>query len=261
MRQMSVRALLPTVALLTALGLAGCGNKPTAAADDPSAAPPATAVNCHGGPDGWPVGAMAGGIDSRHPREDLATALSALVASTGIDAPFALADLGPEDMADGPWFVLAETDTEATLASGPWTTDGPGEDGQYVNLTLKGGRWKADGWGNCPLLSPVPPAGKSWVEVAAADGLDRESATLEVLVTERQCASGRDPQPHLLEPTVVETAEDVTVTWTSAVVSGVADCQGNPAAPMTLDLDEPLGDRALLDASRWPARVVVPALS
>ncbi|HVK29848.1 MAG TPA: hypothetical protein VM575_16030 [Nocardioides sp.] len=256
---MSVSALPGPAAALAALLLASCGTEPTAAPDGAPAAPQETRVSCGDGPDGWPVSAMAHGIDSRHAREDIAAGLTALVSGAGIDAPRALADLDAGEMADGPWLVLAETQDDVTVASGPWTVGGPGRDGQYIHLALRDGAWTVDGWGDCAVLSPALPAGQSWVEVAAADGLDRHSTKLAVLVTERQCASGRDGRAHLLEPTVVETPDDVTVTWTSQAVAHGATCQGNPPAPMTIDLAEPLGDRALLDGSRWPARVVVPA--
>jgi hypothetical protein len=73
-----------------------------------------------------------------------------------------------------------------------------------------------------------------------------------VLVNELQCASGRDPSEFLEDPRVEETPESVTVFWTSQPVVGGADCQGNPSVERTIELDEPLGDRQLLDGSSYP---------
>lgn len=47
------------------------------------------------------------------------------------------------------------------------------------------------------------------------------------------------------------TADTVTVYWTSEP-PGTAECPSNPAVATTLTLPEALGERRLLDGSRWP---------
>ena len=91
------------------------------------------------------------------------------------------------------------------------------------------------------------------VSPAAVDG-----AATEVIVDvhETACTSARDPGPFLDEPAVVSTDESVTVYWTSEPPVGGANCPGNPTSQQVLTLDEPLGDRPLLDGSRWPPVLV-----
>ncbi len=55
---------------------------------------------------------------------------------------------------------------------------------------------------------------------------------------------------------VVEAADAVTVYWTSDAIEGAAGCPGNPVVRRVVKLDQPLGNRELLDGSSWPAAPV-----
>ena len=94
------------------------------------------------------------------------------------------------------------------------------------------------------------------MEVRAARDLDPTSTTLSLRLREASCTGARDPRPHLGTPEVVETDESVTIRWTSAAIDGAATCQANTWVPGTVELAAPLGDRVLLDASRWPAHPI-----
>ncbi|MBA3266073.1 MAG: hypothetical protein H0T14_06840 [Nocardioidaceae bacterium] len=79
------------------------------------------------------------------------------------------------------------------------------------------------------------------------------SATkVPVGVTERECTTGRNPDPFLQEPSVVETERAATVYRTTTGPDGDQSCPGNPPVKRLLELREPLADRALLDGSTWP---------
>ena len=60
-----------------------------------------------------------------------------------------------------------------------------------------------------------------------------------------------DPGPFLKEPTVVEDDEAVTVYWVTTPPLG-GSCPSNPSVERAVDLEAPLGGRALLDGSVWP---------
>ncbi|WP_166135352.1 hypothetical protein [Nocardioides ochotonae] len=186
-------------------------------------------------------------------RRTLAVALEELAADAGIDAPAALRS---GDLADGDWFVLDQSPTDATVATGAWDANGPAPDGQTVTLRKEGGQWRVSGWGDCRIVARVLEPGRQGVEVRAARDLDPTSTRLSLRLREGGCTGGRDPRPHLGAPEVVETDESVEITWTSAAIDGVATCQGNPWVPDTVELAAPLGDRVLLDASRWPAHPI-----
>jgi hypothetical protein len=212
-------------------------------------------ISCDARPPGWPPSAMTGGIDSRVPRDELTHALEAVMPEAGIDAPLALQGV---DIGEAPWFVLAESERYVVVATGTWDEHGPSlrDDGQAVRLERKGSGWKVVGWGGCSRLVPVVEPGRQWVQVESAIDLDPAATEVVVEITERQCTGGRDPRPFLDEPTYVEDDDSVTVLWTSRMPEGASTCIGNPPVPHRLRLDEPLGDRQLLDGSSWPARPV-----
>ncbi|GAA2200979.1 hypothetical protein [Sinomonas flava] len=89
------------------------------------------------------------------------------------------------------------------------------------------------------------------------------SDRLALLVMELVCNSGQNAAGRVELVKLTETESTVEV------VIGVrpsdaqeASCQGNPATPFTVDLERPLGDRAVLNAAVVPAReITAPAVS
>ena len=79
-----------------------------------------------------------------------------------------------------------------------------------------------------------------------------DSATLHLLATERACASGQAPVDRQVLPAVVESANVVTITVLVEEPVGAQTCQSNPPFPVTVQLDAPLGDRAIRDAALDP---------
>lgn len=207
-------------------------------------------VSCDGDAE-WPTSAMAAGIQS------VLTDEAAKAAFQGIlDDP----DLSPEasmslfsNGVDVEWRVLARSGDDLALGLGEWTEDGPASGAVVLRLHREDGGWSTDGWGDCQL-APVVDAGSAWAEVNSFRKVSQRS--LEVEVSEVECTSGRNPDKHLHEPTVVETAETVTLYWTTAAPAGANDCQGNPSTTRLVELDAPLGSRVVLDGSRYPPRPV-----
>jgi len=96
------------------------------------------------------------------------------------------------------------------------------------------------GWGHGPSWDPESARpSRSWSAPGTA-------------VSKGACTSARDPAAYLHEPVVVETADSLTVYWTSKMPEGAQTCPGEPSVTRTIEPSEPLGDRALLDGSRWP---------
>lgn len=86
-----------------------------------------------------------------------------------------------------------------------------------------------------------------------------QDTTIEVAVQEDSCDSGRGPDGRLLEPHVRTTDDAVTVTFFVEPREGddAQTCESHPPATTEIHLDEPLGDRELLDGSTYPARTPV----
>ena len=113
--------------------------------------------------------------------------------------------------------------------------------------------WVPDTWGECV---PVPfVEGRNLVEWQFDPDRPRpgpDATTATVLATERACASGKPMGDRLQPPAVTYTDAAVVVLLTALPQAGGQDCPGNPSTPVTIELDEPLGNRRLLDGSVYP---------
>ncbi len=85
--------------------------------------------------------------------------------------------------------------------------------------------------------------------------LATDTTEVAVLVQEDSCDSGRGPDGRVGEPQITYGADVVVVTFPVAPrdEGGVFTCQAHPPAAVVIQLDEPIGDRVLLDGSTWPA--------
>jgi hypothetical protein len=79
-------------------------------------------------------------------------------------------------------------------------------------------------------------------------------ATLKVLVRENACASGTSGAERVDPPDMAFSETSITVRVDIRRGPGGQDCQGTPPFRFTLELPEPVGGRALLDASTRPPR-------
>lgn len=215
-------------------------------------------LSCGSGGPNFAVSAMEGGVSGLADEAEVAAALESLATEAGIDAPRELQ--GGGDIADAEWIVLGSQGDGATqeliVGVGHWSATGPSGNGEYVILERRGDGWRAAAWGHCNL-APVLARGVSWAEIAAPPGgLDRVGTSVEVEVSERECTSGRNPEPFLNQPVVVESEHRVIVYWTSDSPEGAQTCPGNPPVRRAVELRQPLGDRALLDGSTWPPKLV-----
>jgi hypothetical protein len=204
-------------------------------------------VSCGGAP-GWVPSAMVNGIDPEIPRSEVETALDAIATEPGLSAE--TSRVLPQG-GRTPWKLLAEDDDSLIIALGDWGFDGPDRDAMTMSLEREADGWTWTGHGNCWHLAPILHDG-TWVNLSSEKPLDTASTSVTVDLTELACTGSRDPVPHLDEPVVVATSQDVTVYWTSRPPQGAQECPGNPTVSQELTLDEPLGDRPLLDGSRWP---------
>ncbi|UZX02513.1 hypothetical protein F8G81_07690 [Arthrobacter sp. CDRTa11] len=84
-----------------------------------------------------------------------------------------------------------------------------------------------------------------------------ESDRLALLVTEFDCNSGQSAEGRIEVIKLAETESTVEIViGVRASGAQVASCQGNPATPFTVDLERPLGHRAILNAAVMPSRQI-----
>lgn len=252
-------AKLGAVWLSVFVAMAGCGEEELGTRERPGLVmvDGEPMVTCGDIRPGFAVSAMDNGVEGVADEAEVAAALDELRAEAGIDAP---RELQKASAAQAEWKVLGGDPTDdperLLVGVGHWSAATETTDGQYVVLERTEAGWRASAWGDCQL-APVLVEGASWAEIAAAPGgAVPGSSSIEVLVSETECTSSRDPGPYLHEPIVVERDDVVTIYWTSDTPTGAQDCPGNPRVRRTVHLDRPLGDRTVLDGSRWPPRPI-----
>lgn len=115
------------------------------------------------------------------------------------------------------------------------------------------GTWMLTSVGACtPQIVTDGDLGAAHLTLA---GLPSPAATtVDVLVEERDCASGKTAEGRIEVIELVETAEQVQLRLGVIPQGGDQSCQGNPPTPFTVQLTAPLGDREVVDSSIVPPR-------
>ncbi len=100
-------------------------------------------------------------------------------------------------------------------------------------------------------------AGAAWWELAPHERPTAESTELDLIVYERACAGGHGPGERLSEVGIDYASDSVTITFRVTPLAGEGDCLVAPGAPYTVQLDQPLGDRRLVDGDDLAGVVVL----
>ena len=152
------------------------------------------------------------------------------------------------------WFTTQETDDSIVLFGEPLGR--PRGRNPYASATLevRQGRWVPVGWGHCGIQLSAPGWGNAQFVVDPSQPPDPNSDRVTVLATEVACAGGMAPTDRDVRSVVVSAdAESVSVVVLVELSRGATECPGNPPFAFELALDQRLGDRALKDASAYPA--------
>jgi hypothetical protein len=194
----------------------------------------------------YPPSAFDGPLGAELADDDAAEALRGL-----IDDPD-----GIEGIPKSEWRRLYDKDDIVVFGSGEPLNDGT-EQG-LVEVALKE---DGDGFAfyqseyGCTPLAQVPDRSVVKFVIAEGEGPGPESTALEVLVTEMQCTSGAPVDDRLGQPLVRYGPTTIEVLLTATPLEGESfNCIGNPPSPTTLHLDEPIGERRVLDLSSYPPR-------
>lgn len=118
----------------------------------------------------------------------------------------------------------------------------------------QGGGWKIVGWGDCrPQIVLDGMSLATWVLDPALPSPGPETTEIGALVTEQACTGAEPMGPRLQAPRITYMDDAVLVVFAAVPLEGDAfECPGNPSMRVVFELREPLGDRRLLDASRFP---------
>jgi hypothetical protein len=148
-------------------------------------------------------------------------------------------------------------------------------DGIMVVATRAGG-WFSAWWPGSPHVTAIraldaagtavatlaPPTAEidgrlgaaSWWLDPAFPKPTADDVTINAMVLEEACASGKTPDGRIEPPMMDFSDAAITVTIGIRPLPGDQDCQGNAPFPLTFDLDEPLAGRTLLDGGEVPPR-------
>ena len=166
-----------------------------------------------------------------------------------LDAP------GGEPLPRGRWVVISIDDDSATFAALSEYSFG------VAGVERRGDRWIFAGEASgrpCEPVVPLPP-GLAHVDVLLdIDSMpDPADTSVDLLVSEQGCSSGRDMGDALRGPQVVETDDAVVVAFAVVPIAGMATCPGNPWTAVTIDLSEPLGGRWIFNGLFFPPAPLV----
>jgi hypothetical protein len=95
-----------------------------------------------------------------------------------------------------------------------------------------------------PFASDPDPVAAEW-EVDPEAELDPTTSTVPILVNEVECASGRSAEGRI-EVTVDYRADEVEFDVGVRPRGGDQECPSNPTTPYIVELDEALGERAIV---------------
>ena len=162
------------------------------------------------------------------------------------------------------WFVVTETDETIvllrTLDAATAPEDGPVGDHELISVEHVVDASNLDpGWyvmkhTVCSLRVDLGGLTAAEVQLDPATPPDANAREIALLVTERECNSGKDATGRIEVVRLTETESTVEFVLGVAPRGGAQACPQNPQTPFVIELDEPLGARSIVDAGLVPAR-------
>lgn len=151
------------------------------------------------------------------------------------------------------WTVVSESDAATTLLAP--------QQGRFgfasVTFERQDEGWKPAGWGDCtPRLALLGKSVLRWAFTEDAHPPESDATELSLLVTEVECSSGRKLDG-LIEPNVTYGEDRVEVVLTAPGGIG-GNCIGTAPTEFTLQLDEPVSEREVVDLSVYPVAEPTP---
>lgn len=118
------------------------------------------------------------------------------------------------------------------------------------------GEWLLRSAGECSLQAVLAGLNAAHVVVDGGSPPTPDAREIALLVTETARTCGTTAEGRIEVVGVETTDDEVSVLLGVEPQAGAAACQYHPPAPFTLRLDEPLGDRAVVDAGVLPPKVL-----
>jgi hypothetical protein len=150
------------------------------------------------------------------------------------------------------WWLLARTETRAEYL-------GRDAEGRFYESAIlerdEDGQWNAVGWGGCRFHAVVPSAEVTdvlgwWIR--ERDWPQPGDRTLQIRV---RTWCPRTLADRMFEPVVrYGSNRIIAIVAAPRLTQEPSSCGDDQVADATIELDEPVGDRLILDAKEWPGR-------
>ena len=120
------------------------------------------------------------------------------------------------------------------------------------------GTWFLMAAGECtPRL--VAPAGMGVADLTLGSEPQPDDTSLDVLVLERACANGETADGRVELLALEETDDEIRLHIGVRPREGASNCPGHPPTPFTVELDQPVGERTIVDVAIVPPRALAVA--
>jgi hypothetical protein len=166
------------------------------------------------------------------------------------------------------WQVLTESSTQVYLIRElPKPRDNDGERRthelmgiEWIDQTEDGGEgWQLWQYGDCALRHDLGELGDAIVALDPDNPPDLTSSQVHVLVTEVGCASGYLADGRVTLERLAQLEDRVELVIGVEATNSDETCPSNPPTPFAVELNEPLGDRTLVDGAVYPVRELAAA--
>jgi hypothetical protein len=152
------------------------------------------------------------------------------------------------------WFVTQEGEGWRQLFGRAAEPDAD-QPNASMRIELGEGGWAPVGWGGCQIELDAEGWGNARFVVDPRNEPDPGANQVSLLATEVACAGGQAPGDRAVKQVILDENERVvSLVILVEPTKGATTCQGNPAFPVEVQLDSPLGDREILDASVYPPK-------
>lgn len=170
-------------------------------------------------------------------------------------------NIGPDGLSN--WFLLEASEERLAVAREREVVHETGDDmlrtHDVVTVRDFGGEtgWHIEQSSSCTpqLVHDEVGSASVWLEGEPQP----DSRALELLVVEMACASGESAVGRIEVLELDEQQDVVEVAVGVRPREGGGTCPSNPATPFTVSLQQPLGDRTIIDTSVYPPRPLEPA--
>ena len=211
------------------------GDAPSKSGDDPSTERPSSEILYTCGYGAFPPKALEGPGDLARSDTPLGEALRRLLAT-------------PDGaMGDQGWRIVVDDGNKVVVAAPTGREKHP-----YVSAYFErsGESWEPRSWGDClPMAVVGDRSTATWKLESEPQPHDTE---VVLLVEERACSSGRKLTEDNTVADITYTEDEIQIVMSGDPLRGAYTCIGNIPSPVTVELEEPIGDRKLVDAGSYP---------